>query len=452
MDINFLPHIFILISFILISSLCLFIPRHGRLVSYVVLIIGHLTFLGTLHLIRQGSLSEMFFLSTEKIHLVKLIGILNIIALVLSGYSSMKKACNSLCIGLIYLSCIFFVGATEFIGLYIAMESLNLITCSLVAFSNTNLSKESAVKYYLLNLIVSALFLLGISFFYGSTGGLTFFDFNIINQQFYILSIVFLMVATFFKIGVFPFHYWKKDIYSNISDGNIMMILITGKLVSAYVFIILLQKLIFECSPDFQEIFILIITAIAIFNAFYGNLMALVQKKIKKILAYSSLAASGHLIMVLCMEPDENFNGQLIFYLVFYCLFIIGAILTVNRFIKDSNDHYHILKGAFYKNKFSTISLSVFLLALAGIPLTAGFYTKYLLFSTYFRNGFVVETITLLVNTVICFFYYGKIILVLFMDDQKNSISYNKNLQTNIIQLTLLIIVVIGGIWPAVFL
>ena len=452
MDLDFLPYILILISSLLISSLCLFIPTYGRIISYIVTIIGQLLFIGTLHGVQQGHLTEMFFISSEKIQLVKLLSILNIVAIFLNGHSNMKKICNSLCIGLGHLGSIFLIGATEFIVFYIAMEILNLIFCSLVAFSNTGPSKESAVTFYIQNLIITGLFLLGISFFYGSTGGFTFVDFNIQNQQFYILSIVFLLAVAFFKIGLFPFHYWKRDVYSNISDGNTIMALTINKIILSYIFIILLQKLIFECSPDYQELFILIITTIAIFNAFYGNVMALVQKEVKKIIAYSSLAASGHIIMALCMEPNENFNRQLLFYLVFYCFFIIGVILALNILLQNKNDHYHILKGAFYKNKFAAICLLIFILALAGVPLTAGFYTKYLLFSNYFRYGFMKETMIFLVSSIICFFYYGKIVLILFMGEQKQKIIPSKNLQINIIQLALLIIVVIGGIWPTVFL
>ncbi|MCY4523915.1 MAG: hypothetical protein OXB84_04170, partial [Halobacteriovoraceae bacterium] len=205
MEISFLPYILILISFILISSLCLFIPRYGKISSYGIAISGLLIFISIINQIPQTGLGNIFVLSTDKIMFIQLLGVFNIFAIILNGYSNIKKICNSLCVNLAYVGSIFFIGVTEFTGFYISMELLNIIICSLIAFSDTNLAKKTAVRFYIQNLVISGLFLLGLAFFYGSTGGLEFFDFNIQNHTLYTLSVVFLLIVGLFKIGLFPF-------------------------------------------------------------------------------------------------------------------------------------------------------------------------------------------------------------------------------------------------------
>ena len=451
---SFLPNILIFLSFLIVAVLFSFIPRYGRFISYSANILGHLLFIGGLYSIRENMQSDIFSLSANNIQLIKLIGISNCVILFLNGYYSLQNVRSLLIFGFVYLASILLISASDFVTFYISLEVLSILTYSTIVFSGCKYSKESSVKIYIQNLIISAIFLLGVAFFYGSTGSLGPEDIDVKNQYLFILSLSFLFIAACFKLGVFPFHSWIESIYSNVDGGHSAIVLIVNKLVLTYVFITLLQKLILECDPHYQKMFVQGATLLAIFSSFYGNMMALVQKYLKKIIVYSTLAHSGHILMLLCIGPGEDFEKQLMFCLAFYSLSVIGAFLAINSLVYKGGDHYDALKGAFYRNKFGAIYLVVFILSLAGFPLTIGLYVKYLLFSNYFLEGYLVEGLIILSSTIISFIYYGKIILTLFRESLpgRSSVPIEENLRTNFVQLILAAIIVLGGIWPSLFL
>lgn len=459
-EIGLLPSVLIFTLFLVASGLFSFIPRYGRFISYYTNILGHLLFLSKLYNVQENILIGSFSLSINNIDFIRLIGIFNCAILFLNGHSSLQKVRSLLVFGFVYLASIFLFGATEFITFYVSLEILSILSYSVIAFSNPRFSKESSMKFYIQNVIISAIFLLSISLFYGSTGSLGFQDIDVKNQYLFILSLSFVFVVACFKLSIFPFHSWIDDVYSSVEKAHSAVALMINKLILSYVFIILLQKLIAECAPYYQKIFVQGITILAIFSSFYGNMMALVQKRLKKIIVYSTLAHSGYIFMTLCLGPSEEFEKQLIFYLIFYFLSIVGAFLAIDSFIRNrekGGDYYEALRGGFYRNKFGAICLMVFMLSLAGFPLTVGLYVKYFLFSNYFLEGYITEALFILSSTVIGFFYYGKIILMLFIEipsdkTDKTDVAIEENLRTSFIQLILAVIIVLGGIWPSFFL
>jgi NADH-quinone oxidoreductase subunit N len=223
-----------------------------------------------------------------------------------------------------------------------------------------------------------------------------------------------------FKLGAFPFHAWMADVYSNVTLGNLATNFFVSKIIVGFKFITLIQALLIECDPRFQDKLILIIQIMAVFSAFYGNIIAVTQNQFKRIIAYSSLAHTGYMLMSICLSPDELFEKQLISYLVSYSLAATGVILILNQFaeLNNNKDGRLILKGGFYRNKGLSVLLVIFVLSLAGIPLTSGFSMKYMLFTNYFREGFTLEAVSILISSIIGLAYYIRFVSDVFSEDE----------------------------------
>jgi NADH-quinone oxidoreductase subunit N len=257
-------------------------------------------------------------------------------------------------------------------------------------------------------------------------------------------------------LGAFPFHAWVADVYSNISSGNLATNFFISKIILGFKFITLLQVLLLDCDPQFQEILIRIVQVIAVMSAFYGNIIAVVQSQFKRVIAYSSVAHTGYILMMIGMNPDEAYEKQLISFLVLYSLTATGVILILNQFaqLNNNRDEKGILISGFYTNKSLSIMLIIFVLSLAGIPLTSGFAMKYMLFTNYFKEGFVLEASVILISSVIGLSYYIKFVSDLFTEqkDLPKMQKINTPFYETFVHAIILVSVIAVGLLPSLLL
>ena len=420
-NLNFAQNVIIFIALNAMALLALNIKKYGRHISYALSLVAGVTFLVMLYMKQSFALGELFTLEGNKILLLKIVSLLNIIMILINGYCSLDKVKSSVLISYMFLGAVFLLGANELMTFYVAMETIALVGYALVATSGLEYSKEAAVKYLIQGSVISAIFLLGVAFYLGATGSLSLINVNVNNQELYVIALGIFILTACFKLGAFPFHAWIADVYSNVSLGNLATNFFISKIVIGFKFITLIQVLLLECDPHFQDILIRVIQVLAVMSAFYGNIMALVQGQFKRIIAYSSVAHTGYMLMTICLNPDEFYERQLISYLVLYSLTATGVILILNQFAQqnENRDGRSILTSGFYRNKGLSIVLSVFVLSLAGIPMTSGFAMKYMLFTNYFKEGFTVEATSIFISSIVGLAYYIRFVSDLFSEDEE---------------------------------
>ena len=402
------------------------------------------------------TLSELFSLEGNKILLLKIVSVLNVLMILINGYHSLEKVKNSVLMSFMFLGGVFLLGANDLMTFYVALETIALVGYALVATSDLENSREAAVKYLIQGAVVSVIFLLGVAFYLGATNGLSLVGVTVVNQEFYAIAIGIFILTACFKLGAFPFHAWIADVYSNVTLGNLATNFFISKIIIGFKFITMLQILLLDSEPGFNDYLVRIVQVIAVASAFYGNIIAVVQGQFKRIIAYSSVAHTGYMLMMICLNPDEALEIQLISYLVIYSLTATGVILILNQFagLNKNRDGREILKSGFYRNKGLAIMLVVFVLSLGGIPLTSGFAMKYMLFTNYFREGFTLEATSIFISSIVGLAYYIRFVSDLFTEDEekKGLPAIKTRFSESLVHVIILVSIFTIGIAPSLFL
>ncbi|MFA6237242.1 MAG: proton-conducting transporter membrane subunit [Bacteriovorax sp.] len=455
-NLTFVQNVIIFIALNAAALLALNIKNSGKYIAFGLSLVAAIIFFCMLYSRDVFHLGELFTIDGNKIFLLKIVSILNILMILINGYSSLEKVKSTLLVSYMFLGGVFLLGANELITFYVAMETIALVGYALVATSDLEFSREAAVKYLIQGAIISSIFLLGAAFYLGATGGLTLVGAAVNNQELYAIAIGIFILTACFKLGAFPFHAWIADVYSNVTHANLATNFFISKIIIGYKFVTLLQVLLLECDPHFQNVLIRIIQVIAVMSAFYGNIMGIVQGQFKRIIAYSSVAHTGYMLMMICLNPDESYEKQLISYLVIYSLTATGVILILNQFaqLNHNKDGKDILVSGFYRNKWLSVLLAVCVLSLGGIPLTAGFSMKYMLFTNYFKEGFTIEATSIFISTIIGLAYYIRFVSDLFTEnDEKMKLPIIKTrFSESLVHVIILLSIFTFGIAPSLFL
>lgn len=455
-NLTFVQNVILFIALNAAALMAINIKKNGKYIAFGLSLISAVAFLGMLYSRDRFSLGELFTLDGNKVFLLKIVSILNILTILINGYHSLEKVKSTMLVSYMFLGGVFLLGANELITFYVALETIALVGYALVATSDLEYSREAAVKYLIQGSVVSAIFLLGAAFYLGATGGFTLVGATVNNQELYAIALGIFVLTACFKLGAFPFHAWIADVYSNVTDGNLATNFFISKIVIGFKFITLLQLLLQSCDPHFSDILIRIIQIIAVMSAFYGNIVALVQGQFKRIIAYSSVAHTGYMLMMICLSPDDAYEKQLISYLVLYSVTATGVIMVLNQFaqLNKNKDGREILVSGFYRNKGLAIMLVVCVLSLGGIPLTSGFAMKYMLFTNYFKEGFTIEATSIFISSIIGLAYYIRFVSDLFTEsEEKMKLPVIKTrFSESLVHVIILLSIFTFGIAPSLFL
>lgn len=455
-NLTFAQNIIVFIALNAAALLAVTIKKNGKYIAFALSLLSAFAFLIMLYSNTSFHLGELFSLEGNNVLLLKLVSVLNILMILINGYDNVKKVKNSLLLSYMFLGGVFLLGANELITFYVALETIALVGYALVATSGLEFSREAAVKYLIQGSVISAVFLIGVAFYLGATGELSLVNVAVNNQELYSIALGIFILTACFKLGAFPFHAWMADVYSNVTDGNLAANFFISKIIIGFKFITLIQVLLQSCDPHFSDILIRIIQVIAVMSAFYGNIMAIAQGQFKRIIAYSSVAHTGYMLMMMCLTPDELYEKQLISYLVLYSLTATGVILILNQFAKlnENKDGREILLSGFYRNKGLSVMLVVCVLSLGGIPLTSGFAMKYMLFTNYFKEGFTIEAISIFISSIIGLAYYIRFISDLFTETpEKMKLPIIKtHFSESLVHVIILLSIFTFGIAPSLFL
>ncbi len=321
------------------------------------------------------------------------------------------------------------VSATDFLLIYLSMELLSLSSYVLAGFTKLrDRNSEASLKYVIYGSVSSGLMLFGISIIYGLTGSTNLYVINSLIQspQINVLALSFALILVMagmgFKISAAPFHFWTPDVYEG-SPITITAFLSVASKAAGFGLLIRFIKTGFAAmtlnngywmlNPIFD--WKLIIVILAILTMTLGNFSALWQNNLKRMLAYSSIAHAGYLLLGLAVFSNQGIAAILIYFFV-YMLMNLGAFLIVmliaDKLGSEDVDDYD---GLGYTSPFLGISLAVFLVSLTGLPPTAGFIGKLYIFSALIDAKMFVVAVIGVLNSVVSLYYYIRVLKHMYL-------------------------------------
>ncbi len=309
------------------------------------------------------------------------------------------------------------ISAGNFMIFYIGLETASLPIAALVAFDKyRNNSAEAGAKYIFNAIFSSAIMVFGISFLYGACGTLYFADMtqSIHSSPLIIMAMVFFLSGLFFKISLVPFHLWAPDVYQGAPTNVTLYLSTISKGAAVFALMIILYKVFPALAGIWQPIiWILILLTITV-----GNLFALRQKNLKRLLAFSSISQAGY-IMLSVFSGSSTGMAATIFYVFIYLFSNLAAFGVVsaieNKTGKVNMDDYN---GLYLTNPKLALVMMASMFSLGGIPFTAGFFSKMFVFMAAMESGSTANTILVflaLVNTVVSLYYYLLVVKAMFI-------------------------------------
>jgi len=355
------------------------------------------------------------------------------------------------------LGMLFVISAADLILIYLSLELLSLSSYVLAGFSKTNIrNSEASLKYIIYGGVSSGIMLFGISIIFGITGTTNLYAINSFIQSAQINTLTFLLagllifVGIGFKISAAPFHFWTPDVYEGAPIPITAFLSIASK-AAGFALLIRFIQVTFLTSIDkygFWTLSALIdwkefIIILSILTMTLGNFAALWQDNLKRMLAYSSIAHAGYLLLGLAVMSNEGITAILI-YFVIYAFMNLGAFFIVmviaNRTGSEDIDDY---KGLGYKMPFLGVSLAIFLVSLTGLPPTAGFIAKLYLFMALIDAKMIVLVVIAILNSVVSLYYYIRVLRNMFLTRPEEEVIPVKESFFNIVLIVVMLIPVL---------
>ncbi len=316
--------------------------------------------------------------------------------------------------------------ATSFLTIFLGIEMLSLalyILCSFIA--RRKASQESGMKYFLLSSFASAFLLYGISLTYGATGGTSFSDVahfvsNLASKGSHsptllLIAMGLLTVGFAFKVSAIPFQAWTPDVYQGAPAPVTAFMSVGTKAAAIVAFVRVFGFVLYPLRAEWMPV----IWAITVLTIVGGNILALVQTNVKRLLAYSSIAHAGYLLIGVVVGTSLGASG-ILFYLLCYAFLNLGAfgVISLCEQIDNSGSDASYLRGLWYRHPAHASFLAFFLLGLAGFPPMAGFAAKYYMFYVALVGGHPELLIIGVLASVLGMYYYLRIIAMMFMEKE----------------------------------
>lgn len=348
--------------------------------------------------------------------------------------------------------------ANDILIIFLGLELMSICFYVLAGFMRTRRkSNESAMKYFLLGAFMTGFLLYGIALMYGIAGStkLTtiFSRVDLYGSPLFLIGLGLFILGFFFKMGIFPFHMWIPDVYDGAPTIVSGMMSTAGKI--AAVGTIAPIIIIFNIA-DYRVVF----SVAAILTMMFGNVIALAQTNMKRLLAYSSIASAGYIMVGIASMNDFALKG-IMYYLIAYTFMQLGAFIVVSIIEKPadaSNDFKNIsindYKGLAKRNPMLAAMLTMFLFSLAGIPPFAGFWGKYYLFYAAIKSNLIWLSIIGIVLSVISVYYYIKVIVYMWFQEPEG-IAEHEYYKVSALGTTAIALAIVGtiifGVYPELF-
>ena len=330
------------------------------------------------------------------------------------------------------LGAMFLTAANELVMIFISLEMLSISSYLMTGYMKRDpRSNEAALKYLLIGASSSAIFLYGLSLLYGLSGGETqlsaiaakLTDVSGGQSLGLAISLVFVVAGIAFKISAVPFHQWTPDVYEG-SPTPVVAFLSVGSKAAGFALAIRLLVTAFGVITDEWKV---IFTALAILSMVLGNVVALAQTSMKRMLAYSSIGQAGFVMIGLIAGTDAGYSSM-IFYLLIYLFMNLGAFTGIILFtLRTGSDQISDYAGLYQKDPLLTLGLSICLLSLGGIPPLAGFFGKIYLFWVGWQAGLYGLVLLGLLTSVVSIYYYIRVVKMMVVKEPQEMSDVIKN-------------------------
>nr|YP_009384939.1 NADH-plastoquinone oxidoreductase subunit 2 [Dimeria ornithopoda]YP_009384954.1 NADH-plastoquinone oxidoreductase subunit 2 [Dimeria ornithopoda]QVO51746.1 NADH-plastoquinone oxidoreductase subunit 2 [Dimeria lawsonii]ARS83519.1 NADH-plastoquinone oxidoreductase subunit 2 [Dimeria ornithopoda]ARS83534.1 NADH-plastoquinone oxidoreductase subunit 2 [Dimeria ornithopoda]QVO51761.1 NADH-plastoquinone oxidoreductase subunit 2 [Dimeria lawsonii] len=327
----------------------------------------------------------------------------------------------------------FLCGANDLITIFVAPECFSLCSYLLSGYTKRDLrSNEATMKYLLMGGASSSILVHGFSWLYGSSGGeieLQEIVNGLINTQMYnspgiSIALIFITVGLGFKLSPAPFHQWTPDVYEGSPTPVVAFLSVTSKVAASALAARILDIPFYFSSNEWH----LLLEILAILSMILGNLLAITQTSMKRMLAYSSIGQIGYVIIGIIVGDSNDGYASMITYMLFYISMNLGTFACIVLFgLRTGTDNIRDYAGLYTKDPFLALSLALCLLSLGGLPPLAGFFGKLYLFWCGWQAGLYFLVSIGLLTSVLSIYYYLKIIKLLMTGRNQEITPYVRN-------------------------
>jgi NADH-quinone oxidoreductase subunit N len=313
----------------------------------------------------------------------------------------------------------FMAAAQDMLVLYLGLETMSLSAYVLAGlFVERDKSKEAALKYFLTGAFASAIFLYGVAFLYGATGSITFEGIrttiaNPGHATWAVMGAGLLLAGFAFKVAAVPFHMWAPDVYQG-APTPVSGLMAVG--IKAAGFAALTRVVLVSFNYVDGPWITWMLYGLSVATMVWGNVAAVAQTNIKRLLAYSSIAHAGYLLIAVT-AGNELTAPAIILYMTAYAFMTLGAFAVVTLLEREGERYLDIASwaGLARRHPYLAVCMAVFLLSLAGIPPTVGFLGKWYVFAAAVTRGYVTLTIIGVATSMVSVYYYLRVVYVMFM-------------------------------------
>lgn len=334
--------------------------------------------------------------------------------------------------------------------LFLGIEILSLSYYVLAGIRKQNLySNEASLKYFLMGAFTSGFLLMGIALIYGVTASLNIGDIAAYVQQsggvvpgYLIIGVLLIMVSLLFKVAAAPFHFWTPDVYDGAPTLVTALMSSAGKLYSFGAFTLLFTTCFVPLMPQWESV----LWIVAVLSMSVGNITALMQKSVKRMLAYSSIAHAGYMLLALVSISTVSVSS-VFFYALAYSLASVASFVVL-FVVREKKGSYEIsaFNGLAAENKTLAVIFTISMLSLSGIPLTAGFFGKFYVFSSSIQSGYYWLTAIAIINSFIGAYYYMKPVIAMYASGSEHKLTYSS--LSNMLMIVLTLLTLLAGILP----
>jgi NADH-quinone oxidoreductase subunit N len=399
-------------------------PGLTGLLAFVALILGGVLTALFVHAPERSVIFSGTYVADELSVVLKLFGFLFVAIALL--YSRTYQAERNIIRGEYYVLAItallgvfVLASANSLLTVYIGVELLALSVYALVAFDReSGVAAESAMKYFVLGAIASGALLYGMSMIYGLTGTLSLDELAEVLQSRMsmgiVLGLVFIVVAVAFKLGAVPFHMWLPDVYHGAPTSVTLFLATAPKLA----YFALALRLLGHGLGDAVEEWSTMLAALAVLTLVVGNVVAIAQTNLKRMLAYSTIANVGFIVLGFVTGTPDGYSAAL-YYTIQYALVALGSfgvILLCSRrgFEADELEHY---KGLYARDKLLALVMMALMFSTAGVPPFVGFWAKLRIFQELWATGHTWLVLIAAATSVIGAFYYLRVVKLMYFDE-----------------------------------
>ena len=430
-----LPELVVLITACTVLVTDLFLREDQKALNHGLTIVGLLFALGTVGLVGGDQASTAFggaFIRDAMGDLLK--GAVLVVTLLAFAYSSVYLRNRDLWVGEYYVLMLFallgimiMISANGFLTLYLGLELLALCLYALVAFDrDSKIGAEAAMKYFVLGALGSGMLLYGISMLYGATGGLSFAAVSEVvsaegvENKILVFGLVFVIIGIAFKFGAVPFHMWMPDVYQGAPTPVVLFLSSAPKIAAFAMAARILIDALAGLQGDWSEILIIM----SVLSMGIGNVVAIAQTNIKRMLAYSTISHVGFIFLGLLAGTAAGYAAAM-FYAVVYALMAAGAfgVLVMTSHKGFEAEHLDDLKGLGDRDPWLAAMMTLVMFSMAGVPPMVGFMAKLLVLEAVVDIGLVWLALVAVVFSIIGAFYYLRVVKMIYFDKAEVMVS-----------------------------